>query len=43
MKVITTPEDELIGKQIVDIAYTIHRALGPGLLERIYETCFCYE
>jgi GxxExxY protein len=29
--------------QIVDIAITIHKALGPGLLESIYEKCFCYE
>lgn len=34
---------ELIGKQIVDIAFHIHKALGPGLLESFYETCFCYE
>ncbi len=31
------------GKQIVDIAYQLHKSLGPGLLEKIYETCFCYE
>lgn len=29
--------------QVVDIAITIHKALGPGLLESIYEKCFCYE
>lgn len=29
--------------QIVDIAITVHKALGPGLLESIYEKCFCYE
>ena len=34
---------EWIGKQIVDIAYHLHRDLGPGLLEKIYEACFCYE
>ena len=38
------PEElELIGKQIVDAAYTVHKALGPGLLEKIYEVCFCHE
>jgi GxxExxY protein len=21
----------------------VHKALGPGLLERVYEACFCYE
>jgi len=35
--------EEWIGKQIVDIAFHIHKALGPGLLEKVYEACFCYE
>jgi hypothetical protein len=26
-----------IGKQIVDIAVQIHREMGPGLLETVYE------
>lgn len=34
---------EWLGKQTVDIAYHIHKALGPGLLESVYEICFCYE
>lgn len=34
---------ELLGKEVVDIAYQIHSVLGPGLLEKVYETCFCYE
>ncbi len=34
---------EEIGKQVVDIAFQIHKALGPGLLESVYEKCFCYE
>lgn len=42
MKQITQYE-EWLGKQVVDIAFHIHKALGPGLLEKIYETCFCYE
>ncbi|MFT3937110.1 MAG: GxxExxY protein [Chitinophagaceae bacterium] len=29
--------------QIVNIAITIHKTLGPGLLESVYEKCFCYE
>ena len=38
------PEDiELIGKKIVDAAYTVHKNLGPGLLEKVYEVCFCHE
>ncbi len=27
----------------VDIAYTIHTILGPGLLESVYESAFVYE
>jgi GxxExxY protein len=34
---------EWLGKQIVDTAYQIHKALGPGLLEKVYEQCFAYE
>ncbi len=34
---------ESLAKQIVDIAFKIHKTLGPGLLESVYETCFCYE
>lgn len=34
---------EWVGTQIVDIAYHLHKNLGPGLLEKIYESCFCYE
>ena len=34
---------EWLGKQIVDCAYQIHKTLGPGLLEKVYEACFCYE
>jgi GxxExxY protein len=35
--------EEFLGKEIVDAAYKVHKELGPGLLEKIYETCFCYE
>ena len=34
---------DIIGKKIVDAAYTVHKNLGPGLLEKVYESCFCYE
>jgi hypothetical protein len=36
-------ELEIIGKKIVDSAYSIHKNLGPGLLEKVYEICFCHE
>lgn len=35
--------EEFIAGKIVDAAYTVHKALGPGLLERVYEACFCHE
>lgn len=36
-------KEENIAKEIVDSAYDIHKSLGPGLLERIYEICFYHE
>lgn len=36
-------KENWLAGQIVDIAICIHKALGPGLLESIYEKCFCYE
>ncbi|MEE9458536.1 MAG: GxxExxY protein [Candidatus Bathyarchaeia archaeon] len=36
-------KEENTAKKIVDAAYCIHKELGPGLLERVYEVCFCYE
>jgi GxxExxY protein len=38
-----SPKEELIASQITDAAYSVHKNLGPGLLEKIYETCFCHE
>ncbi len=44
MKTSALPEHiEEIARKIVDAAYTVHKALGPGLLERVYEVCFCHE
>ena len=34
---------EEIGKQIVDSAVKVHRALGPGLLESAYQYYLAYE
>lgn len=36
-------ELEVIAMHIVDCAYTVHKNLGPGLLEKVYEICFCHE
>lgn len=36
-------KEEAIATKIVDAAFAVHSRLGPGLLERIYEVCFCHE
>ncbi len=38
-----SPELELAMREIVDSAMNVHRALGPGLLESVYERCLAYE
>ena len=35
-------ENEL-AKIVVDVAYQIHRRLGPGLLESVYQAIMAYE
>ncbi len=32
-----------LGSIVYDVAFKVHRHLGPGLLESVYEKCFCYE
>jgi len=34
---------EIVARKIVNSAYVVHKALGPGLLENVYELCFCHE
>ncbi len=41
-KLLSKKEEEIATK-IVDAAYCVHKELGPGLLEKIYEACFCHE
>jgi len=40
---ILSEREETLARKIVDSAYTVHKKLGPGLLERVYEVCFCHE
>lgn len=35
-------EEDRIGRAIVNAAFRIHKELGPGLLEKVYEVCFCH-
>jgi GxxExxY protein len=30
-------------REIIGSAIEVHKALGPGLLEGVYEECFCHE
>lgn len=32
-----------MGREIVDAALKVHRKLGPGLLESVYEQCLAHE
>jgi GxxExxY protein len=38
-----TAYEEALCKQVVDCAFLVHSQLGPGLLEKVYEACFCHE
>ena len=36
-------QENAIGKAVVKAAFNVHSALGPGLLEKIYEVCLTHE
>jgi GxxExxY protein len=38
-----TEREEKVGKIIVNAAYKVHKELGPGLLEKIYEIALAHE
>ncbi len=37
------PAVEAIGKKVLDSAFAVHSAFGPGLLESVYEACTAHE
>ncbi|MDZ7661921.1 GxxExxY protein [Thiohalophilus sp.] len=36
-------EVDKIAKEVVDSAFHVHKSLGPGLLESVYEACMLHE
>lgn len=36
-------EVEAIAKRALDCCFRVHSVLGPGLFEKVYETCVCHE
>jgi GxxExxY protein len=43
MRTIISEREEKIASFIVDSAFTVHKNIGPGLLEKVYEVCLCHE
>ena len=38
-----TERENEIAKAVVDAAFKVHKKLGPGLLENVYEICLAHE
>lgn len=43
METFLSDDEERIGKMIVNSSFTVHKAVGPGLLEKVYEVCLSHE
>jgi GxxExxY protein len=41
--VVTSEELNALSKRVLDAAFVVHTALGPGLLESTYVACLKYE
>jgi GxxExxY protein len=39
----TLVPDSMLTRRVIGCAIDVHRQLGPGLLESVYETCLCDE
>jgi GxxExxY protein len=37
------PELGVLSGRVIDAAFKVHKTLGPGLLESVYERCLCRE
>jgi GxxExxY protein len=42
-RTVLSDELEQIGKIVVNSAFKVHKELGPGLLEKVYEICLAHE
>ena len=42
-KILTRNELDILSKEIVDACLTVHKLMGPGLLESVYELCLLKE
>lgn len=40
---VVSPDVNRIGRAVMDAAFVVHRELGPGLLESVYEHCLSSE
>ena len=38
-----SPEEEEIGRAVINSSFKVHSQLGPGLLEKVYEACLVHE
>jgi GxxExxY protein len=39
----TASSRDPLTERVIGLAISVHRALGPGLLESAYEECLCFE
>lgn len=42
-RTVLSDELEQIGKTVMNSAFKVHKELGPGLLEKVYEICLAHE
>lgn len=40
---LTPMQKDLLTEKVIGLAIEVHRNLGPGLLESVYEDCLCKE